>query len=94
VNPASDTVRHKQTLAARFRFLAEASGGSLAQAAYRFVLMHQSVSTVLGGFSSLEQMEEITAVSGLPPIPTELLADVETVWRTPLAHDPVEREPT
>jgi hypothetical protein len=49
---------------------------------------------VLGGFSSLEQMEEITAVSGLPPIPTELLADVETVWRTPLAHDPVEREPT
>jgi len=31
VNPAFDTVRHKQILAARFRFLAEACGGSLAQ---------------------------------------------------------------
>ena len=69
VNPASDTVRHKQILAARFRFLAEACGGSLAQMAYRFVLMHPGVSTALGGFSSLEQMEEIAAVSGLPAIP-------------------------
>ncbi len=94
VNPASDTVRHKQILAARFRFLAEACGGSLAQVAYRFVLMHPGVSTALGGFSSLKQMEEITAVSGLPPIPPELLAEVEMVWRTPLAHNPVEREPT
>jgi aryl-alcohol dehydrogenase-like predicted oxidoreductase len=94
VNPASDTVRHKQVLAARFRFLAEACGGSLAQMAYRFVLMHPGVSTALGGFSSLEQMEEIAAVSGLPAIPPELLAEVETVWRTPLAHASGKRQPT
>jgi aryl-alcohol dehydrogenase-like predicted oxidoreductase len=93
-NPATDTVCRKQILAARFRFLAETCGGSLAQMAYRFVLMHPGVSTALGGFSSLEQMEEIAAVSGLPPIPPELLAEVETVWRTPLAHDPVKRQPT
>ncbi len=94
LDPSSDAVRRKQMLAARFRFLAEACGGSLAQAAYRFVLAHQGVTTALGGFSSLEQMEEIAAVSALPPLPTELLARVEAVWRTPLAGDPNERDPT
>jgi aryl-alcohol dehydrogenase-like predicted oxidoreductase len=94
LSPSSDAVRRRQSLAARFRFLAEACGGSLAQAAYRFVLAHQGVTTVLGGFSSLEQMEEIAAVSGLPPFPAELLARVEAVWRTPLACDPDERYST
>ena len=94
MNAASDAVRRKQILAGRFRFLAEAGGGSLAQAAYRFVLMHPGVSTALGGFSSLEQMEEIVTVSGLPPIPGELQAKIEAVWRTPFDDDPAERERT
>jgi aryl-alcohol dehydrogenase-like predicted oxidoreductase len=94
LNPASDGARRKQILAGRFRFLAEACGGSLAQAAYRFVLMHPGVSTALGGFSSLEQMEEIAAVSGLPSLPGGLQAKIEAVWRTPLDDDPAEREQT
>jgi L-glyceraldehyde 3-phosphate reductase len=89
-NPTSDAARRKHILVDRFRFLADSCGGSLAQAAYRFVLMHQGVTTALGGFSSLAQLEEISAVSGLPPLPVELLAEIETVWRTPLVRDPDE----
>jgi aryl-alcohol dehydrogenase-like predicted oxidoreductase len=37
----------------------EGTGLTLAQAAIRFCLMHEGVTTVLGGFSSVEQMEEI-----------------------------------
>ena len=46
----------------------------MAQAAYRFVLAHPGVTTVLGGFSSLEQMEEIAATADLPALAPELLA--------------------
>src|SRR5262249_39630033 len=47
------------------RFLASESDLSLAQAAYHFILMHENVTTVIGGVSSQEQMEEIVKVSGM-----------------------------
>jgi aryl-alcohol dehydrogenase-like predicted oxidoreductase len=53
---------------------------SLAQAAVRFILMHEGVTTVLGGFSDRRQLEEIAAVSGTGPLAPDLMARVEAAW--------------
>jgi aryl-alcohol dehydrogenase-like predicted oxidoreductase len=53
---------------------------SLAQAAFRFVLANPGVATVLGGFSALEQMEEIVAVSGRGPIAPHKMRGLEMLW--------------
>jgi len=66
--------RRKHEQASRFEAFARACGGSMAQAAFRFVLAHRAATTVLGGFSSLEQMEEIAAVAHMPPLEPEVLA--------------------
>jgi aryl-alcohol dehydrogenase-like predicted oxidoreductase len=55
-------------------------GETLAQAACRFVLANPGVATVLGGFSALEQMEEIVAVSGRGPIAPDKMRRIETLW--------------
>lgn len=59
----------------------EGTGLSLAQAAIRFCLMHEGVTTVLGGFSSVDQMEEIVAATYAPAFDTELKARLEGLWR-------------
>jgi len=64
------------------RFLARESGLRLAQAAYRFILMHEHVTTVIGGFSSQEQMEEIAKVSGMNPFSPDQIAKLQAAWRT------------
>jgi L-glyceraldehyde 3-phosphate reductase len=69
------------TRARAFQALAREEGLSLAQAAVRFILMEPGVTTVLGGFSSLEQMEEIVAASGQGPLPQRFQDGVEAVWR-------------
>ncbi|HLZ68245.1 MAG TPA: aldo/keto reductase [Aliidongia sp.] len=71
---ASGAGRRKHEQASRFEAFARACGGSIAQAAYRFVLGHRGTTTALGGFSSLEQMEEIVAVTRMPPLEPEVLA--------------------
>jgi aryl-alcohol dehydrogenase-like predicted oxidoreductase len=63
------------------RFLASENDLTLAQAAYRFILMHEHVTAVVGGFSSQEQMEEIVRVSGMGPFRAEEMAKLQTVWR-------------
>ncbi len=68
--------------ATRFGFLARPDR-TLAQAAYQFVLGHPGVTTAIGGFSSAEQLEEICAVSGVPPVSAETMSEIEAVWRTP-----------
>lgn len=68
--------------AAQFRLLTQ-SNRSLAQAAYQFVLSHPGVTTAIGGFSSLDQLEEIVAVSGEPPLPAQAMAEIEKIWRSP-----------
>jgi aryl-alcohol dehydrogenase-like predicted oxidoreductase len=74
-----------QRQAAQVQFVARELGVSLAQAAYLFVLGHTGVSTVLGGFSSRAQLEELTAVSDMEPIPASLLKRLEAMWRSNFA---------
>jgi L-glyceraldehyde 3-phosphate reductase len=66
--------------AAAFRLLAERSGQSLAKAAYRFVLSQPGVTTVLGGFSDIEQLEEAVAASEAAALTPAELSQIESVW--------------
>jgi aryl-alcohol dehydrogenase-like predicted oxidoreductase len=63
------------------RFLSS-GGTTLAQAALRFVLMQPGVTTVLGGFSGVEHLEEAVPAIEAGPLSTEQMARVEDVWRT------------
>jgi L-glyceraldehyde 3-phosphate reductase len=72
--------------AARVRFLARESGISLAQAAFRFVLAHPGVATALGGFSSMEQLQELCAVSGMGPFTDDLNLRLQRVWESNFAE--------
>jgi aryl-alcohol dehydrogenase-like predicted oxidoreductase len=68
-------------MARALSFLMRQGQQTLAQAAIRFILMHQGVTVVLGGFSALEHLEEIVPVSGTGPLEPEVMARVEMVWR-------------
>ena len=77
---AQDAVRlRKQAVAVSF--MARENGISLAQAAYRFILTHPGVITGLGGFSTLEQLEEIACVPDMGPFSAQSMTRLEHVWR-------------
>lgn len=76
-NPVLQRVRAR---AAAFRLLSQ-PGRSLAQAAIRFILMNPGVTSVLGGFSDMAQLEETTAAAALPPLSEEEMARIEMIWR-------------
>ena len=68
-------------LARRFHELAAANGMSLVQLAYGFILSHPGVSTVLGGFSAAEQLDEIVAAAGnLESLPKDLMDEIQQIW--------------
>ena len=75
--PASLNLRRR---ARALTFLSRESGCTLAQAAFRFVLMHDGVAAALGGFSSQAQLEEIAAVSGMPPFSAHQMQRLEALW--------------
>ena len=83
--PASLRLRE---MAWALTFLARENGCTLAQAAFRFVLMHDGVATALGGFSTREQLEEIAAVPGLPPFSPDQMARLGALWRADFAASP------
>jgi aryl-alcohol dehydrogenase-like predicted oxidoreductase len=63
------------------------SGGeTLARAAVRFALMKPEVSTVLVGFSNVEQVEEAVSCSGAGPLPEEAMERLRNLWRTDVGH--------
>ena len=76
-SPASLRLRQ---MARSLTFLSRENGCTLAQAAFRFVLMHEGVATALGGFSTQTQLEEIAAVSGSPPFSPDQMARLEALW--------------
>lgn len=80
----SERRRRQVDRAAAFRFLSVPGRQTLAQAAIRFILMHAGVTTVLGGFSDLEQLEEAVAAVDLEPLGEDLMARIEMVWRANL----------
>lgn len=83
----SESTTRNRAKAAAVRFLAQETGMSLAQAAYRFILANPGVTAALGGFSSIAQMEEIIAVSGAGPFPPSLMARLKDVWRANFGLD-------
>lgn len=55
-------------------------GKSLTQAAIRFGLMKQNVSSVLVGFSNVSHVDEAVACSGAPGLSGEQMAEVKKLW--------------
>ena len=66
-----------------FGSLSESAGRSLEQTAYRFVLSQAGVTTVLGGFSDIEQLESAVEASAAGALPVTDLESIEAVWRSP-----------
>ena len=64
-----------------FAFLSR-PGQTLSQAAYRFILQDESVTTVLGGFSEMAHLEEAVGCSGAATISEEDMARLDMVWRS------------
>ncbi len=57
-------------------------GRNLAQAGTSFNLMYPGVATSLGGFSDINQLEEIAACSGMPGLTEEEMVRVESYWNS------------
>lgn len=64
-----------------FGFLSQPGKHTLAQAAYRFILTHPGVTTVLSGFSEMTQLEELVP-AGCGVLEDEEMKAVEHVWKT------------
>jgi L-glyceraldehyde 3-phosphate reductase len=58
---------------------------TLSQAAIRFILMHPGVTTVLGGFSAMEHLEDMAAAPEMAALTSEELESVQRIWRSNFA---------
>jgi aryl-alcohol dehydrogenase-like predicted oxidoreductase len=58
------------------------SGKDLTQAAIRFGLMNQKVSTVLVGFSNTTHVDEAVACSGGPELSDDQMTNIRKLWET------------
>lgn len=67
-------------LARRFLPLARKYGISITEMAYRFAMSAPGVTTVVGGFSSAEQVREVGKAASRGPLPDDLLAELYGVW--------------
>lgn len=65
-----------------FQALAEPRGLSITGLAYRFILQHLGVSSVLGGFSSVEQVRDIVSINSSNAFPEALNEEIEAIWRS------------
>ena len=58
------------------------AGKNLTQAAIRFGLMNEKVSTVLVGFSNTTHIDDAVACSGAPPLSDEQIKKIKMLWET------------
>ena len=68
-------------------FLSRKGEYKLSEAAFRFVLGTEGVTTVLGGFSELAHLEEAVGNSAAPPLSPELMTRIQLVWRANYGRD-------
>jgi aryl-alcohol dehydrogenase-like predicted oxidoreductase len=68
-------------------FLSQPGVHSVSEAAYRFLLDTEGVTTVLGGYSELSHLEEAVGNSGTAPLSPEIMARVQLVWRANYGRD-------
>jgi aryl-alcohol dehydrogenase-like predicted oxidoreductase len=54
---------------------------SLPEAAYRFIISHDAISTVLVGASTMEHLEEAAAAVIKGPLPPAALARINEIWK-------------
>jgi len=71
--------------AAKVEFLREGDIRTLAEAAVRFALMHESVSAVLVGFSSIEQIDDAVGCSGKTPLSAVAMKRLKALWSSDFA---------
>ncbi|MDQ0304946.1 aldo/keto reductase [Ancylobacter polymorphus] len=63
-----------------FAALAADNGISLVELAYRFILGHDGIATIIGGISSVEQLDDSVGAVARGPLPPPLTAAVERIW--------------
>jgi L-glyceraldehyde 3-phosphate reductase len=66
--------------ASAFNFLVR-DDRSLSQAAYRFLLQHPGVSTVISGPSDITQLEEVASWTDTPALTDDELRRIQAVWQ-------------
>ena len=77
----TESYRAQLERAQALRHLLKEATETLTQTAIRFLLMHSGVTVVLGGFSAMEHLEEIAAVSGAGPLAPEVMSGLKQLWR-------------
>lgn len=85
VDAEAEATRTAQRNAGLLHRIVTEPGWNLAQSAYRFVLAHPAVTTVLGGFSALDQVDELCAVSDAPPLRSNVHDELDALWRSNFA---------
>lgn len=76
-----DVYQRRLQRARALAFLAR-DGRTLGQAAVQFILRNPNVTTVLGGFTAVEQVDEMVAALDAPPLTAEDLGRIQMVWRS------------
>jgi aryl-alcohol dehydrogenase-like predicted oxidoreductase len=86
ISPGSDHDSDRRRAAAVDRALSS-EPGTPAQRAIRFALADPRISGVLVGFSTLEQVDEALAASGMGPLPARAIARLQPLWESDFRPD-------
>jgi aryl-alcohol dehydrogenase-like predicted oxidoreductase len=81
--PGAEARARAREQAAKFAYLSEPGKRTLGQAATRFILDNPGVTTVLGGFSDVAQMEEACAAVDQAPLSNGDLVRLKEAWSAP-----------
>lgn len=76
-----DVSQRLQAMAASLRRVGRLAGHNLPHFAYRFILDNPGVTTVIGGFSKIEQLDELAGVSETASLAPDIMRRLEELWR-------------